>query len=112
MRHSIRVRQTVPVTRTLEFWPDYGQGPLWDERGRAVDLDALALRPALVERIRNWHGRYEEDRIPVDGSGDPTWLSEGLELLTAIRNSLPDIRVVVTEPWWGEAQSGAPKSRE
>ncbi|WP_460666356.1 hypothetical protein [Kribbella swartbergensis] len=97
------------MTRTLEFWPDYGQGPLWDEQGRAVNLDELDLPPALVERIRNWHGRYEEDRLPIDGPGDSGWLSEGLELLSSIRSSLTDIRVVVTEPWWDETDSDAPE---
>ncbi|WP_157181298.1 GNAT family N-acetyltransferase [Actinopolymorpha alba] len=55
------------VARTLEFWPDYGSGPLWDNEGRPVDLDELDLPGALIERIPNWHNRYEEARLPMMG---------------------------------------------
>lgn len=95
------------VTR-VEFWPDYGPGPLWDDGGRVVELDGLGLAPELVERIRSWHGRYEEERIPVNGPGDPVWLAEGRELLAAIRAALPDVTVVVNEPWWDEPPKSEP----
>ena len=95
----------MPVAEVLEFWPDYGQGPLWDDRGRAVDLDGLGLPSALVERIRVWHSRYDERRLPIDGPGDPAWLREGQDLLASIRGFLIGTRVVVTEPWW-EAEDG------
>lgn len=89
------------MTARLEFWPDYGQGPLWDA-GRTIDLEDLCLPPALIERIHRWHEVYDEDRLPIDGPGDDAWLAEGKSILASIRGSLTDIEVVVTEPWWGE----------
>lgn len=90
----------------FEFWPDYGPGPLWDERGSPVDVSTLDLPATLAERLRSWNAEYREDRIPVDGPGDVAWLEEGVELLRRTREALgSDIQVVVTEPWWGEQPS-------
>ena len=88
----------------FEFWPDYGPGPLWTEDGKPVPVDALGLPTDLAERLRAWNAKYDEDKIPVDGPGDVAWLEEGKELLRRTREALgPHCRVVVTEPWWGEA---------
>jgi hypothetical protein len=93
------------VTR-LEFWPDYGAGPLWSASGDPVDLEQLRLPVALVERLRGWNGEYREDKIPVEGLGDRTWLEEGVELLRRTREALGSgYRVVATEPWWGKQPS-------
>jgi hypothetical protein len=96
------VRQTAGVT-VLEFWPDYGPGPLWRQDGQPVDLSALDLTPDLIQRVTAWNAAYEEDRVPIEGAGDLAWLREGKGLLDAIRAELgTKYRVVVTEPWWGE----------
>lgn len=87
----------------LEFWPDYGAGPLWSEDGKAVDLQALGLPDQLVERLTVWNGQYAEERVPLEGSGDAEWLSEGVVLLRRTRKALGStFQIVVTEPWWDE----------
>jgi len=89
----------------VEFWPEYGAGPLWDD-GNPVDLSSLGLEPALVERLESWNARYSEDKVPVDGTGDEAWLAEGKQLLRDVRSALGRRhRVVATEPWWGEEPS-------
>lgn len=89
--------------RLLEFWPDYGPGPLWTEDGKPADLRSLALPSELVEELEFWNAQYAEEKIPVDGNGDSAWLGEGRSLLRRTRDALAsDFEVVVTEPWWGE----------
>lgn len=88
----------------LEFWPDYGPGPLWNDNGKPIDPESLGISPDLAERVRLWNSRYEEGRIPLDGPGAAAWLAEGVGLLRQLRNDLgDDVDLVVTEPWWGEA---------
>lgn len=72
----------------LEFWPDYGKGPLWTERGTAVALDEIALLTDLAERLRAWNRQYSEEKIPIDGAGDAAWLREGTDLLRRTRGRL------------------------
>lgn len=87
----------------LEFWPDYGPGPLWTEKGKPVDLESLGISPELAERVLLWNSQYEEDRIPVDGPGDSEWIADGVDLLRQLRTDLGrSVEIVVTEPWWGE----------
>lgn len=87
----------------LEFWPDYGPGPLWTADGEAVDVASLGLSADLAQRLAAWHSNYAEDRVPIEGDGDPVWLAEGVALLRDVRAELGvDYAVVVTEPWWGE----------
>lgn len=87
----------------LEFWPDYGAGPLWTEGGVAADLGSLGLPDELAEELASWNSRYAEGKVPVEGSGDPAWLAEGGRLLRRTRHVLgPGIQVIVTEPWWDE----------
>jgi hypothetical protein len=94
--------QTAGVT-VLEFWPDYGPGPVWTEDGVAVDLGQLGVEPDLVAEVMAWNGAYSEEKVPVDSSGDAAWLGEGKRLLGEVRSALgAEYRVVVTEPWWGE----------
>ena len=69
----------------LEFWPDYGPGPLWTEGGKPADLTSLELDPDLAERVTAWNAAYEEDKVPVEGPGDSTWLHEGRQLLREVR---------------------------
>ena len=38
----------------LEFWPDYGPGPLWNDEGTPTDLGSLGISPELAERVRVW----------------------------------------------------------
>lgn len=84
----------------LEFWPDYGGGPLWAD-GRAVDLGSLGLSGPLQRRLEGWNGRYDEARLPF-AENDEAWLAEGRALLAEVRAELTSYSVVVTEPWWGE----------
>ena len=91
-----------PVT-VLEFWPDYGGGPLWTSDGKFADLGALPLGDDLRRRLMDWNADYTEERIPVEGPGDPDWLRQGTLLHNSVRRALgPGHRVVVTESWWGE----------
>lgn len=88
--------------RVIEFWPDYGPGPLWLD-GRAVAPDTLGITGDLASRLNAWHAAYEESKVPVDGPGDPAWLGEGTQLLRDIRRAVaPGVEIVVTEPWWGD----------
>jgi hypothetical protein len=87
----------------LEFWPDYDAGPLWAEDGKAVDLRSLGLPRELIDELTIWNSQYAEEKLPLDGDGDLSWVSEGERLLRRTRDVVgPDISVVVTEPWWGE----------
>ena len=87
---------------TLEFWPDYGPGPLWLD-GKAVELHSLGLPHELARQLEAWNGRYEEDKVPLEGDGDAEWLREGTSLLRRTRSALgARFSVVVTETWWGE----------
>jgi hypothetical protein len=87
----------------LEFWPDYGPGPLWTDEGKLADLAALPIGDDLTERLTAWNAAYSEEKVPIEGSGDEAWLSEGKRLLHEVRSALEDQhQVVVTEPWWGE----------
>jgi len=84
----------------LEFWPDYGPGPLW-LGGRAIDPVELDLDDALARRLRDWNAVYEEWKIPLDGSGDEAWLTEGRQLLQDVRQALGgDYNVGANEDWW------------
>jgi len=53
----------------LEFWPDYGSGPLWSH-GAVVSPGDVAVDPSLAERLIRWNAEYTEDKIPLDGPGD------------------------------------------
>ena len=87
---------------TLEFWPDYGPGPLWLD-GMAVDLHTLGLPQELACHLEAWNDQYEERKVPLEGAGDVEWLREGMSLLRRTRSALgATYSVVVTEPWWGE----------
>ena len=86
----------------LEFWPEQGAGPLWDTRGREVDPVTLGLPSGLVERLTAFTAAYAEDRLPIDGPGDPAYLALGAQLLHDVRTALAGrFDVVVTEPWFG-----------
>jgi hypothetical protein len=87
----------------LEFWPDYGPGPLWDAHGKALEPQSLGLDADLANRLLAFNAAYEEERVPVDGPGDAEYLAEGTGLLATVRAALNGrFRVIVTEPWWGE----------
>ena len=87
----------------LEFWPDYGPGPLWTVGGVPVDLGSLGMDRALVQRVEAWNAAYEEDKVPLAGPGDAEWIGEGRRLLGDVRTALrQEYQVIVTEPWWVE----------
>ena len=93
--------EPAPPLGQLEFWPEHDAGPLWDARGRAVDPAALGLPAGLVARLEAFTATYAEDRLPVDGRGDPAYLALGAQLLHDVRAALEGRwDVVVTEPWW------------
>jgi hypothetical protein len=86
----------------IEFWPDYGPGPLWLD-GHPVDPEELGLSAALASRLQEWNASHKESRVPVEVDGDAEWIAEGAELLRATREALARVaEVVVTEPWWEE----------
>ena len=93
------------VTEVLEWWPDYGSGPLWKKSGRGgvhVDVSSLGLPPDLVARLTEWNASYIEDKLPLEGDGDRAWISRGTELLAEVRHHLLGrFEIMVTEPWWG-----------
>ncbi|WP_284992041.1 hypothetical protein [Arthrobacter sp. efr-133-TYG-120] len=83
--------------KRLKFWPYYGPGPLWSDKGQPVDLKSLGISSELVEQVRSWNSQYEEDRIPLNGPGDAEWLAEGVGLLRQLRTDLgDDFDLVVT----------------
>jgi hypothetical protein len=96
------------VTETLEWWPDYGRGPLWRVSGRGgqpADPGALGLPLELAARLAAWNGDYAEGKLPLTGVGDHEWLEQGAGLLTEVRRCLAGrYDIVVTEPWWGEEE--------
>ncbi len=87
----------VPV---LEFWPDYGRGPLWRD-GEPVDPAALGLPDSLTQELVAHNAAYREDRVPLDGPGEPEYLAVGAALLQEVRAALVGrYEVVTSEPWW------------
>ena len=42
------------IMMRLEFWPDYGSGPVWSDEGKALALESLGISPVLAERVRLW----------------------------------------------------------
>jgi len=53
-----------------------------------------------------WNALYEDERLAMEGLGDPNWLGEGHRLLAETRTALAASHsVLVTEPWWGEEPS-------
>lgn len=95
--------RTVERVEEVEFWPDYGQGPLWHKNGEPAEAEALGVEAELAERLASWNSRYDEANLPVDGPGSPAYIEEGSRLLREVRASVGvRYRVVVTEPWWGE----------
>lgn len=91
---------------TVEFWPDYGPGPLWSKDGEAIDPASLGVSADLAARLGTWNGLYAESKVPLDGPGDADWLAEGKRLLAELRDEVGDqCDVAVTEPWWGEQPS-------
>lgn len=84
----------------VEFWPEYGSGPLWIA-GSSVEPTEL-VGAELAERLIAWNDQYDDEKLPADGSsGDSGWLAEGKELLRLVRERLDGNHVVqVTEPWW------------
>lgn len=93
----------------LEWWPDYGRQLLHlrdGPGGSVVPLERLPLSPGTLTALREWLSAYDDDKLPVDGPGDPMWLERGIDLLAQCRAELqPGYEVVVTEPWWGETPS-------
>jgi hypothetical protein len=89
------------MSEAIEFWPDYGAGPLW-VGGRAVDVERPDIPPDLAHRLVSWNAEYGDERLPMEGPGDAAWLSEGRRLLHELRAAVWPVEVVVTEPWWGE----------
>ena len=71
--------------KQLEFWPEYGAGPLWAE-GVGVDPTQLGLPTELVERLVAWNARYGDERrrwkapVTLIGSGRDVdcWPKPGL----------------------------------
>ena len=87
--------------RRLEWWPD-DDGAVLRDGAKVVALGELDLPPDLIGRIEPWKARYEDDRLPIDGPGDPDWLREGGDLLRQVRFAVGErFEVFVTEPWWG-----------
>ena len=101
-----RVRESkVEGAPVMEFWPDYGPGPLW-VGGRAEAPESLGLEPALASALERWNEEYDEALMPVEGTGDSGYIATGVALLARVRQALAGrFRVVVTEPWWGEEPS-------
>ena len=87
----------------VEFWPDFGRGPLWHPNGTPADPVSLGVDAQLARRLTDWNERYAETHLPIDGSGNAEYLAEGARLLREVRARVgARYRVVVTEPWWGE----------
>ncbi|SPD88025.1 protein of unknown function [Micropruina glycogenica] len=53
--------------RLIEFWPDYGQGPLWSPDGTPVDAASLGLPDDLVQQLSLWNG--SDDDVTDRGCG-------------------------------------------
>jgi hypothetical protein len=107
-RHlELRARTIKFVAEFLEWWPDYGAGPLWRASGRGgepLDIAELDLPADLVVRLAAWNRDYNDDKLPMAGGGDRDWLARGTGLLTEVRQCLEGrFAVTVTEPWWEEA---------
>jgi hypothetical protein len=73
----------------LEFSPDYGSGPPWNDGGQPVDVESLGISQELAARVRLRNSSYAEDKLPRDGPG-AEWLAQGVVLLLQLRNELGD----------------------
>lgn len=100
--HAVLMPPPPQGLQRLEFWPDYGRGPLWNGDGQPVDGDALGLPADLSARLLGFNADYEETRLPTDGgAGDWAYLARGRQLLDDVRTAVADrAEVHATEPWW------------
>jgi hypothetical protein len=109
---TIAVGTIGPVAEALEWWPDYGSGPLWKKSGRGgehVDASSLGLPTELVARLTAWNASYTADKLPLGGDGDSAWISQGIELLAKVRRHLSGrFEIIAAEPWWQRAQDKWP----
>jgi hypothetical protein len=95
----------------LEFWPDYGSGPLWTH-GAVISPSDVDVDPSLAERLIRWNAEYTEDKIPLDGPGDSRWMTEGRNLLAELRSETASrITIITTEPWWARAAVDSPSRK-
>jgi hypothetical protein len=90
------------VTRTLEFWPDYGGALLWDADGRGVALESLPVESPLREAAIRWLSQYDDSRLPWEPTADHEWLGEGRRLLEDLRRALRShgIEIEPHEDFW------------
>lgn len=86
-------------------WPDCGSGSPWAGK-KAVDLHSVGLPGELADHLKARNGQYAEDKLPLEGSEDAEWISDGTTLLRRTRAALgASVTVIVTEPWWDEEPS-------
>lgn len=89
-----------PSLIEVEFWPEYHAGPLWRD-GAPVEVADL-VSGDLADRLGVWNDAYADEKLPIDGHGDPAWMAQGTMLLAEVRAALAATHVVVVdEPWWG-----------
>ena len=87
--------------QVIEFWPDYGSGPLWGEDGRAIDPRSVGLSARLASELAAFNRSYSEDFIEEPASAAAReYRARGRGLLSELRRELAGVcQVVVVEGW-------------
>lgn len=99
-RVAAKKARCVAFTRQLKelrLDNDFGSSGLWDERGRMLGYDLLALPFSLVRRIATWQRDYDDSMNPPDMGDEAWWMrhrQEALDLGKALQTVLGENTLV------------------
>jgi hypothetical protein len=89
----------------LRVWPEFGSSGLWDDKGRMISYDLLALPFQLVRRLSAWQRDYDETLFPSDVFDETWWDNherEENEIAKAIQATLGSntlVKVYLDDQW-------------
>ncbi|MEI6334881.1 MAG: hypothetical protein WCS87_10000 [Methylococcaceae bacterium] len=89
----------------IRVMADFGSSGLWDDKGRMIAYDLIALPFQLVRRLSAWQVDYDETFNPPD-SGDATWWDNHEQEKNAIAKALQatlgsntQVKVYMDDQW-------------
>ena len=88
------------MSRSVEFWPDYGDALLYED-GTRRSVDDFDVPEALVSAIGRWLGQYDDLKLDP-ATRDAGWIAEGQELFERLRDVLAreDVELFDWEGYW------------
>lgn len=89
----------------LRVWPEFGSSGLWNDKGRMISYDLLALPFQLVRRLSAWQRDYDETLFPSDVFDETWWDNherEENEIAKALQARLgrnTQVKVYLDDQW-------------